>query len=121
METRIIIEFPLKRVAYRPSVGWWPRFYSWGGGSVQEFGGKRINITRHLLLFRWHVLTMHRNEYHDRSDAERADEYLRKWSECEKELRSFRLALLGRDASVEVKRVIKESFGIDLDAGRDMK
>lgn len=56
-------------------------------------------------------------EWHDQTDKERADEYLSKWSECEKELQMFRLARLGEDAAPEVKRVIRESLGVDLDEG----
>jgi hypothetical protein len=126
-ETTIKIRLPFKRVpaiekdslAYRiaPHLYRWQWLYSWGGGSVQEFGGSRVNTVRHLCLFRYHVLTIHRNEYHDLSDKERADEYLREWSKCEKELQMFRLAALGEDAAPEVKRVIRESLGVDLDEG----
>lgn len=125
-ETIIKIELPLKRIPKLDAkwlrrmpwrIRWLSWLYSWGGGSVQEFGGSRINRVRHLQLFRWHVLTIHRNEYHDRSDAERADEYLRKWSACEKELQMFRLAALGEEAAPEVKKLIRESLGVDLDEG----
>ena len=76
-----------------------------------------MNTVRHLQLFRWHVLTIHRNEYHDKSDKERADEYLRKWSACERELRGLRLIVLGDELNTEVKKVIRDSFGVDLDEG----
>ncbi len=127
METIIKIELPLKRIpapkrdrfyACLPRrVRWFGWLFGWGGGSVTEFGGRRVNTTRHLQIFRWHVLTIHRNQYHDRSDAERADEYLRKWSECEKELRGLRLLVLGDSTATEVKKVIRESLGVDLDEG----
>ena len=89
----------------------------WGGGGITEFGGSRINRVRHIALFRWGVVTIHRNEYHDRSDAERAEEYLKKWSEADAELRMFRAKLLGEDMAPEVKKVIRESFGVDFDEG----
>ena len=127
METIIKIRFPLKRipapkrdkyyVMFPWRTRWFGWLYSWGGGSISEFGGRRINTTHHLQIFRWHVLTIHRNEYHDRSDKERADEYLQKWSECEKELRGLRLIMLGDETGAEVKKVIRESLGINLDEG----
>lgn len=127
METIIKMELPLKRIPapkrdqYYPMLPWRCRWlgwlYSWGGGSIGEFGGSRTNTIRHLQLFRWHVLTIHRNEYHDRSDKERADEYLRKWSECEKELRGLRLLLMGDSTNAEVKKLIRDSLGVDLDEG----
>jgi hypothetical protein len=122
METIITIAHPFKRISIKAGSGsfrwrwlWW--LFTWGGGSIQEFGGSRVNTTRHLTLFGWHVLTARRNQYHDRSDAERADEYLRKWSECDKELRGLRLIMLGDETGADVKKVIKESLGIDLDEG----
>lgn len=124
METIIKIEHPFRKV---PRIKWQeglPRRWKfswllqWGGGSIQEFGGSRINTTRHLSILGRHVLTIHRNKYHDQSDKERADEYLSKWSECEKELRGLRLLLLGDSANAEVKKVIRESLGVDLDEGR---
>lgn len=127
METIIKIELPLKRIPapdpkwrkmYPFAARWFWWLYSWGGGSIGEFSGSgKTNTTRHLQIFRWHVLTIHRNEYHDRSDAERAAEYLRKWSECEKELRGLRLIMLGDETGSDVKKVIKESLGVDLDEG----
>lgn len=92
---------------------WFGWLFTWGGGSIQEFGGSRINTRRHLTLFRWHILTINRNEYHDRSDEERAEEYLREWSKCEKELRMFKIAALGEGMDQEVKKVIRDSFGVD--------
>lgn len=124
METIITIKFPLKCVnapkhALMPwRARWLGWLWSWGGGSVQEFGGSRVNTTRHLCILRRHVLTIRRNEYHDRSDEERAKEYLHKWSECEKELRGLRLLLMGDSTNAEVKKVIRDSLGVDLDEGR---
>jgi hypothetical protein len=124
MNTIIEIKHPFAKIPFRKwqkGLPWIWRFhwlFTWGGGSVSEFGGSRVNTTRHLTLFGYHVLTVHRNEYHDRSDAERADEYLRKWSECEKELRGLRLIMLGDESSAEVKKLIRDSLGIDLDEGR---
>jgi len=127
METIIKIELPLKRIPppkrdqfYR-FLPWRSRWlgwlFRWGGGSITEFGGRRINTVRHLQVFRWHVLTVHRNEYHDRSDKERADHYLREWAKCEKELRGLRLLLMGDSTNAEVKKVIRDAFRIDLDEG----
>ncbi len=128
MKTIVKIEFPLKRLAalkhdkfyssYPLRIRWFGWLFGWDGGSVGEFGGNRTNTVRHLQLFRWHLLTIHRNEYEDRSDKERADEYLSKWSECEKELRGFRLMYLGDSTGEEVKKVIREAWGINLDEGR---
>jgi hypothetical protein len=124
METIIKIEHPFKKVSrhkwsaglpFRWRFSW---LFQWGGGSIGEFGGSRINTTRHLTILGRLVLTVHRNQYHDRSDRERADEYLKKWSECEKELRGLRLLVLGDSTGAEIKKVIKESLGVDLDEGR---
>ena len=128
METIIKMQLPLKRIpapkrdkfyAMLPwKCRWFGWLYSWGGGSVGEFSGSgKTNTTRHLQIFRWHVLTIHWNEYHDRSDAERAAEYLKKWSECEKELRGLRLIMLGDETGADVKRLIRESLGVNLDEG----
>jgi hypothetical protein len=123
LETIIEIAHPFKRVPrhkwqkglpLRWKLSW---LFQWGGGSVQEFGGSRVNTQRHLSILGWHILTIHRNQYHDRSDAERAEEYLRRWSECEKELRGLRLIMLGDSTGAEIKKVIRESLGVDLDEG----
>jgi len=127
METKITIEWPLKRIT-RPKYpngfrvplkhklfDW---LWTWGGASIGEFGGNRTNKIRHLTIFGFHVCQIDRNEYHDRSDRERADEYLNKWSECEKELRGLRLLLMGDSVNAEVKKVIRDSLGVDLDEGR---
>lgn len=128
IETIIKIQFPLKRIP-GPKKGdfiykllpWKARWFGWlfsfGGGSISEFGGSRVNTVRHLQVFRWHILSIHRNQYHDRSDKERADEYLQKWSECEKELRGLRLIMLGDSTGAEIKKVIRDSLGVDLDEG----
>ena len=126
METIIKIELPMKRSTLRSE--WFKRtflakardfFYGWRGASIQEFGGSRVNTTRHLSILGWRILTVYRNEYHDRSDAERADEYLRKWSACEKELQGLRLLQMG-DAypDPELRKLLRNSLGIDLDEGR---
>jgi hypothetical protein len=128
IETIIKVHLPFKRIpapkrdelAFRCAprlYRWFNWLFTWGGGSVGEFGGSRTNTVRHLCLFRRHVLSIYRNEYHDRSDKERADEYLRKWSECEKELRGYRLLVLGDSVGADVKKVIRESLGVDLDEG----
>lgn len=123
IETVIKIEHPFRKVPrhrwqkglpWRWKLSW---LFQWGGGSIGEFGGSRVNTTRHLSIFCRHVLTIHRNQYHDQSDKERADEYLKKWSECEKELRGLRLIMLGDSTASEVKRVIRDSLGVDLDEG----
>lgn len=125
METILTLKLPLKRLQ-KPKLErkflphrerWFGWLFQWSGGSVQEFGGSRVNKRRHFTLFRWHLFTVDWNEYHNRSDSERADEYLREWSKREKELRMFRLAALGADCADEVKQVIKDSLGVDLDEG----
>lgn len=121
METIVTIELPLRRVKNPPG----PLFarvlrffYMWGGGSIQEFGGSRVNKTRHLSLFGWHVLTLRRNQYHDRSDRERAAEYLAKWSEAEKELRGLRLLQMGDEIlDPELRKLLRDGLGVDLDEG----
>lgn len=128
VETIIKIELPMKRIP-APKKGdfiydllpwkarWFGWLFSWGGSSIGEFGGSRVNTVRHLQLFRWHILSIHRNQYHDRSDKERADEYLQKWSECEKELRGLRLIMLGDSTAADIKKLIRDSLGVDLDEG----
>lgn len=127
METILKFELPIKRLPkpdskYRAML---PRVYRWFGWlffwsefTLGEFGGSRKNTRYQLWLLRRLIFTLHINEYHDRSDNERANEYLKKWSECEKELRGLRLLLLGDATNSEVKKVIRESFGVDLDEGR---
>jgi len=128
-ETLIEIKLPLKRIPppkrdqlYRllpRRVRWFGWLYSWGGGAIGEFGGSRTNEIRHLQIFRRHILTIRRNQYHDRSDAERADEYLKKWSECERELRGLRLLQMGdENPDPELRKLLRDSMGIDLDEGR---
>lgn len=126
METIITIKWPLKRVK-NPNgqlpfnipfrLRWHDFIWRWGGSSHQEFGGNRINTRRHLTIFGWHFLTIDRNEYHDKTDKERSDEYLNRWSECENELRGLRLIMMGDSTCSEVKKVIRDSLGVDLDEG----
>jgi hypothetical protein len=130
VETIITIKLPMERIpapkrdqfyAMLPRrCRWFGWLFGWGGGSIQEFGGERINTVRHLELFRCHILTIHRNQYHNQSDKERADRYIKKWSACEKELRGLRLLLMGDSVNAEVKKVIRDSFGIDLDEGTSL-
>lgn len=123
METIIKSHIPFKRI--KPQSSKFLPLYRrilypvirWGGGSVEEFGGSRINRTRHIIIFGFHVLTIHRNEYHDRSEKERADEYLAKWSQCERELEMFRAKYVGEDMAPEIKQLIRESMGVDFDEG----
>jgi len=125
METTIKIELPLNRVPrndkFRHLLPLKTRLTDWlfyhTCCGIGEFGGSRMNRTHRFYLFRYRILTIHRNQYHDRSDKERADEYLKKWSECEKELKMFRLAALGEGVADDVKKVIRESWGVDLDEG----
>ena len=112
MEYEIKIKWPMVKNKYVPK----PFFF--GHARVSEFGGKRINHTHHLFLFGWCVASLYRNEYHDRSQEERANEYLEKWSDCEKELRGLRLLLLGNECNADVKKLIRDSLGVDLDEGR---
>ena len=76
------------------------------------------NTTWTLFLFAWAVCEWKRHEWHDRSDRERADEYLAKWSECEKELRGLRLLQMGDEIQdPELRKLLKRGFGINLDEG----
>ena len=127
METIVTIELPLKMVKKSPLSPFFRQsifarirgfFYGWGGGSIQQFGGSRVNTDRHLSIFGWHILTLRRNEYHDLSDKERADEYLAKWSEAEKELRGLRLLQMGDEVlDPELRKLLRDGLGIDLDEG----
>ncbi len=110
--TVIKCELPLKRM---PKPRRWFAHYRSGIG---EFGGSRTNWKHSIEVCGWCVLTIHRNEYHDRSDAERAEEYLNKWAVCEKELRGLRLLQMG-DAypDPELRKLLRESFGVNLDEG----
>lgn len=102
--------WPLKYVAWC--------WFRWNGGSIGYFGcSNATNTIRHLIVFGWHICEWRKLEYADPSDKERADEYLEKWSECEKELQMYRVASLGEHAAPEVKKLIKESLGVDLDEG----
>jgi hypothetical protein len=125
METIIKIEHPFQHVPFNKKADEiirtprWKKFvrsvYQLNKASIGEFGGSRTNHTYTLILFRHVVLRVHRNEYHDRSDAERAAEYLDNWSRCEKELERFRMAMLGDKLAPGVKGVIRDSFGVDFD------
>lgn len=110
---RLTFNWPLgERMANSPHWVWLSKF------TLGYFGPSPAqNVTRRLIIFGWEVAVWQRMEWHDQTDKERADEYLSKWSECEKELQMFRLARLGEDAAPEVKRVIRESLGINLDEG----
>lgn len=99
---------------------WWAlrRFWWFSKYSIGYFGpSSATNTTRTLFIFGWAVCVWKREEWVDRTDKERADDYLKRWSACEKELQGFRLAALGADCAPEVKKVIRESFGVDLDEG----
>jgi hypothetical protein len=125
METIIKISHPFKRVELSRStmdeLGYSAlkrlrkRICRKTKGSIGEFGGSRTNTRHSIFLFGYKVMEIHRNEYHDKSDAERADEYLKQWSTCEKELRRYRLMVLGEKLAPEVKKVIKDAFSVDFD------
>ena len=116
-ETIITFQLPLKpRVKWRR---WWP--LALGGGSVQEMCGKRVNRQTHVRLFGWHVLTVNRNEWHDRSDKERADEYLAKWASEEKERIKCQMMLYGERIDPETRRLVKQTMGVDFDTGLSQK
>jgi hypothetical protein len=89
-----------------------------GRCSIGEFGGSRTNTTWTLFVFGWVLCGVEKHEWHDRSDKERADEYLSEWSKCEKELRAIRLITMGDELNAEVKKLIRDSLGVDLDEGR---
>jgi hypothetical protein len=127
-ETIIKIQLPLKRIpapkrdkffqCLPRSTRWLGWLFGWRGGSRAEFGGSRINSTRHFQLFRWHLFTVKKNEYHDRSDKERADEYLRKWSECERELKGLRLLQMGyENTDPKLRKLLKDAIGLDIGEG----
>lgn len=88
---------------------------------MQEMGGSRINTSYSVEMLGWRVMTIDRNEYHDRSDKERADEYLNKWSACEREVRKLRLIVLGDEVpDPETRKLLRDSLGVDLEEGRLM-
>lgn len=78
-----------------------------------------MNYTWTVFVFGWALCHWKKHEWHDASDAERAEEYLRKWSECEKELRGLRLLQMG-DAypDPELRKLLRNGLGVDLDEGR---
>lgn len=128
MTRKITIEFPFKYhkpASAKQLVGlvWWKRYtcwlVSWAGGSIQEFGGSRVNSRRHLSILGWKILQYDRNQYHDRTAEERADAYLNSWAACDKELRGLRLLQMGDEyPDPELRELLKRSLGIDLDEGR---
>lgn len=138
METIFTISYPFTRAKRHifcnpASLGWWQRlrlrlenqgWHCWlwtcYHSSIGQFGGSKTNHKWSISILGWNVATFRRNEYHDRTDEERADEYLKKWSACEKELRGLRLLYLGDHTGADVKALIKESLGVDLDEGRIM-
>ena len=77
------------------------------------------NHTRTLFVFGWALCQWERHEWHDRTDKERADEYLEKWSACEKELRGLRLLQMGdENPDPQLRKLLRDGLGIDLDEGR---
>lgn len=128
METIVTINFPLKkspapkRDAYYKLLPWKYRWFGWLCNwtvfTIGEFGGSRWNRRYSIYLFRYAILSVHRNEYHDRSHEERADEYLKKWSACEKECQELRLLVLGDKTDQTMRDFMKKSLGVDLDEGR---
>jgi hypothetical protein len=122
---KLEIKWPLpKRLKWTPTQlkqpWWWclRRIWWLSKFSLGYFGpSNATNTTRTLYVCGWAICEWKREEWLDRTDKERADEYLRKWSACEKELQGFRLVALGADCAPEVKKVIRESWGVDLDEG----
>lgn len=92
---------PIKRDQFYPFLPWRVRrfgwLFRWGGCSITEFGGKRINTVRHFQLFRFHILTIHINEYEDLSDKERAEKYMRKCIQLEQDIADLRLKMAIRN------------------------
>jgi len=77
------------------------------------------NHTWTLFVFGWALCRWERHEWHDRTDKERADEYLDKWSACEKELRGLRLLQMGdENPDPQLRKLLRDGLGIDLDEGR---
>lgn len=77
------------------------------------------NETWTLFVLGWALCQWKRHEWHDRTDAERADEYLAKWSACDKELRGLRLLQMGdENPDPELRKLLRDGLGIDLDEGR---
>lgn len=97
----------------------WTRWVRLTKCSVGYFGcSSATNTTRTLIVFGWPVLTWKRLEYEDTTDKQRADRYLAEWSKCEKELRGLRLIVMGDSMSEDVKKLIRDSMGVDFTEGR---
>lgn len=76
------------------------------------------NHTWTLFVFGWALCSVLKHEWHDRTDKERADEYLAKWSECEKECRGFRLLQMGdENPDPALRKLLRDGLGVDLDEG----
>jgi hypothetical protein len=101
-----------------PRVNWtrWVRLTKCGIGYFGCSSAK--NETYTLFVFGWPVAKWERLEYHNRSDAERAEHYLNEWSKCEKELRGLRLIVMGDSMNADVKKLIRDSMGVDFTEGR---
>ena len=86
--------------------------------SLGFFGcSSATNTTWTIFVFGYLVITLKKLEYEDLSDKERANKYLKEWSKCEKELQGYRIAQLGENMAPEIKKLIKESLGVDFDEG----
>lgn len=119
---RIIIEWPWKRYKrpdprYSKGLPWWVRWnlFSFSRATVQEFGGWRMNVIRHLNLFGWHILTYKRDEWHNEEPAERADRYLKEWSEAAKELEAYKRRYAGESMDEGTKKIMRDAFGVDFE------
>lgn len=78
-----------------------------------------INRTWEIVVWGWILCRLERHEWHDRTDKERAEEYMRQWSACEKELRGLRLLQLGDEMQdPELRKLLRNGLGVDLDEGR---
>ncbi len=88
--------------------------------SMGYFGcSSATNHTWTLFVFGWALCRWQKHEWHDESDKERADKYLREWSKCEKELRGLRLLQMGdENPDPELRKLLRNGLGIDLDEGR---
>lgn len=88
--------------------------------SIGYFGcSSATNHEFNLIVFGWPLLTWKKLEYEDTTDAQRAERYLAEWGKCDKELRGLRLLQMGDEVKdPELRKLLRNGLGIDLDEGR---